>query len=339
MVHRWSATPSAIAGVIFNVLCTRITALLLVSVLFARAAEPAATSPTSACQAIADTLPPLGTVLPPKPALEIMANVPRSVVALHSKMPAGLVFQSTYAGSLNCQRNTGSMEIADTHELVAIPDRFVGGEGALCGDDKVWLVTVSGLPALVDAGPDSLANRVDLDISVWNRTSWSASCRLAIDTEPHYGIVQQFCDNKQCDALAQSAERIANPRPSDWDITQAIHALDTHPMEREKWERMASIALSTRLLGDDLPTFGQPLSSRVWTTSFWDADRGFLPVMVNGELLLGKVGTAGWGNHFGEDVLLAAYRLSDDKLEPVAGYFIGVTARLFHGYNVGDSPP
>ena len=48
----------------------------------------------------------------------------RSVLELKPSTPKGLVLQSTYAGTLNCQRNSLSQVTQSGREQFAIPDRF-----------------------------------------------------------------------------------------------------------------------------------------------------------------------------------------------------------------------
>ena len=66
-------------------------------------------------------------------------------------------------------------------------------------------------------------------------------------------------------------------------------------------------------------------------------DNSFLPVVAGGEVLLVRIGTAGWGDHFGSARLFSAYRLRDDTLEPVAGLYLDVGSRTLADVRVNGS--
>jgi hypothetical protein len=49
------------------------------------------------------------------------------------------------------------------------------------------------------------------------------------------------------------------------------------------------------------------------------------PLSIGGKVLLVRVGHAAFGWRTGQDYLFAAYKLSDDRLAPVAGIFVTKT--------------
>ncbi len=302
--------------------------------MLAIAAEPNPVD-DAACNAIVATLPPLGTRLSAKTIDQVIAELPGSVLELKPSTPKGLVLQSTYAGTLNCQRNSLSQATQSGREQVAILDRFQGGEGALCGPDKVQLVTVAGTPALLEiAGDDS---QVDLDIAQQAGIGWRDPCRLSIEMVPHYGLAERFCSDDTCQALGRIAVQVADFRRGADTSKQALAVDQLTTADQAKWDEIQKLAETRQLLADELPTFGQ-VNTNGSLRSFLDWDTVLLPIPLNGKLLLGKAGTAGFGSHFGSDQLFAAYRQDGDQLQPVAGFYLTVAARSLSGYHVAPSP-
>ena len=99
----------------------------------------------------------------------------------------------------------------------------------------------------------------------------------------------------------------------------------TNRRDRDQWAEMMRLAESRRLAEDDLPTFGQG-NPNGRLDSFVDWGTTLLPAKAGGDLLLGKIGRARFGSHFGSDELFAAYRLVEGQLEPVAGFYLEVSA-------------
>jgi hypothetical protein len=64
-----------------------------------------------------------------------------------------------------------------------------------------------------------------------------------------------------------------------------------------------------------------------------------MPVVVNGHLLLGKIGLAGVSlSHSGSAELFSAYRLNQDRLEPAAGFYMDVVGESLLDVQVTPAP-
>ena len=316
---------------------SRILAGFLAALTTAPASQAETLPHQTVCDAIASSLPPRGTRLSAKPINEVIAAFPGSVLSLQPATVQGLTLESTYAGSLNCQlpklyKNTGGV-----HEEIAIPARFQGGEGALCADDKVQLVAVNHTPALLETALNGRDNRLDLDIAVESSSDWSPPCRLSIETTPRFGITGRLCDGAECKALEKVAVEAADSRHTGDYATHPPKANELSPEKQERWTIMKQLANERKLIKDDLPTFGQEkYVGRLH--SFVDWKTVLTPVEIGSDLLLGKIGTAGFGSHYGSDELFAAYRLIGDKFQPVAGFYLSVVARSLDGYQVNNTP-
>jgi hypothetical protein len=114
-------------------------------------------------------------------------------------------------------------------------------------------------------------------------------------------------------------------------------SIELSTTDQPKWVEMKQLADVRQLIRDELPVFGQA-NTNGSLRSFVDWITVFIPIQLNGSLLLGKVGTAGFGSHFGSDELFAAYRLVGGQFQPVAGFYPGVVARSLSGYQIGQSP-
>ncbi len=139
---------------------------------------------------------------------------------------------------------------------------------------------------------------------------------------------QQFCSGDMCPDLAHMAVQAVDARQVGNPPKQTIEAAKLPAAVQAKWAEMKQLAYARQLKGDELPTFGQA-NTNGSLRSFIDWNTVFVPVQLGGELLLGKVGPAGFGSHFGSDELFAAYKLVGNQLQPVAGFYLSVVARSF----------
>ncbi len=154
---------------------------------------------------------------------------------------------------------------------------------------------------------------------------------------PHYGLAEQFCSDDTCQALGRIAVQVADSRRDTDTPKQAPAVSQLTATDQAKWDEIQQLANTRQLVADELPTFGQ-VNTNGSLRSFLDRDTVFLPIRLNGKLLLGKTGTAGFGSHFGSDQLFAAYRQNGDQLQPVAGFYLTVAARSLSEYHVAPSP-
>ena len=217
------------------------------------------------------------------------------------------------------------------------PLQFQGGEGSLCADDKVKLVTVRHIPALLETAGDERDNSTNLTIASRTGSGWSTPCKLSVKTTLHFGITGRFCVGYRCPALEKAAVYLADARQLGDYATRVPDTDELSAGDQKKWAKMIQLAGERQLMQDYLPTAGQQ-DADLALRSFWDADRNFTPIKLGNDLLLGKVGTAGFGSHFGWGDLFAAYELVGDQFQPVAGFQLSVIARYVDGYQISSSP-
>ncbi len=268
---------------------------------------------------------------------QVIAAFPGSVLSLQSESVAGLILKSTYTGSLNCQLPKLYKITAELSEAIALPKRFQGGEAELCADDNVQLVTVNNTPALFETEHNETDNRLYLYVAVRSGSIWGKTCRLSIETTPLFGITRRFCNGAGCQDLERFAVEAANSRHAGNNATYPPRADDLTLEKQNRWTAMKQLAEQRKILDDNLPTFGKNDHDGS-LRSFVDWKTVFMPVEIGNDLLLGKIGTAGFGIHYGSDKLFAAYRLVDHRFQPVAGFHLSILARSLDGVQVDNNP-
>lgn len=159
---------------------------------------------------------------------------------------------------------------------------------------------------------------------------------------PHYGVKERFCHGDACRALERAARKMADDKLGELGAVPASSELGRP--DQTTWENMLRLAADEKLESGELPTLG------VKTDSYSDglphayyqhsyAEHSFIPVVVGGRLLLGKIGPAGVSpSHAGSAVLFSAYKLTDGHLEPVAGFYLDVVGYTLTGFQVSGSP-
>lgn len=282
------------------------------------------------CENLAALLPPVGTTLPENSTLQMLADRSGSTLTLDPKLLQGLILESTYGGSLNCQRNKLFREEQSNKVPVAIPEWFAGGEGALCAADKVRLSAIKSHPLLID-DDENEPTRSDMIFSVQIDSRWSAPCRLTIETKPHYGIIDAYCDGEICAALARIAVELGD---ADYGGPDPVET--STPSDNATWTKMQQLADNSDLQHERLPTLDKPAETAHRDLDFWNSS--IVPVQIDGKILLGIFGTAGFGSHFGSADLFGVYRLAGEHLEPVAGFTLDVVARTLSGHTVASVP-
>ena len=79
-------------------------------------------------------------------------------------------------------------------------------------------------------------------------------------------------------------------------------------------------------LDDRLPTFGGKITGGYGGTySSFTGGETFVPILVDGQMYLGRIGHAAFAWRTVPDYLFAAYKLDRDSFEPVAGLYIAKT--------------
>lgn len=330
-------------------------------------AQPSLQRSTAACEELSAFLPPVGTALPDKHLVDIIAAEAGSTLRMDSGATEGLSLQSRYAGSLNCQSNTLTRTTPSGTAPVTMPSGFAGGEGDLCAGDQVRLGALHSRPVLIEEDPhDTLT---DLLVSVRQTETWTPTCRLAVRVQWHYRAVERFCQGDLCDMLERFAVRLtdaqaaAPPLHGRYSLTVSVRdgkpistcvgtgcpptwqqlaaridaqraSLNALTPDRQLiWNHMLALADQSHLYAEDLAMSGGNVESGL-THSYFDSD--FLPMVTDKEILLAKIGIAGRGDRFGSGRLFSVYRLRGDALEPVAGFYLGVATRTLIASEFSD---
>ena len=301
-------------------------------------------SAASVCGDLSRSFPPVGTMLPGGSLIEQLATRSGSTFNLRPKMPDGLELRSQIHGTARCQSNSMIQNISGKERIIDIGG-FEGGEGALCGDDRVFLVTISNKPALLDAD-GSQPGKLDLTIASRYGAGWSQACGIKMTLTSKYGAERSYCPGANCAELAnasiQEADAIARQQEADTIAGQSASltiAPDLNGLtvpERALWDQMTRLYENENPNGaSGIATFGQDRSSgNIDVNVGWDTS--VFPVQLNGRLLLGTIGTAGFGSKFGEDKGSTIFGLKNGSLEPVAGFYLNVDGRIITAVEVDN---
>jgi len=277
---------------------------------------PFALGDPSACARIAASLPSAGTELPNLPLLQSLELLSKGAITLPKETSDGLSMESEYGGSLGCQRYHLYRSSPQGRSEVTVPDSYQDGEGRFCAGDEVALMEISGRAALVENTPAE--GSAALRIVERENDGWSKSCRLAVTIKSHYEAAEHSCRGKSCDELTKIGGILADTYGAGEAARAELRARQLPTENVASWTRMVSIATKQNLAWADAPLSG----SSGLPKSYREArDRFFVPIIIDGKLLLGNLGTAGFG--FGIHTygpLLSVYELVGKKLEPIAGY-------------------
>ena len=313
----------------------RVTALFTALLMFPcqlSYAETSHSTDTSICSSLQASLSP-GTLLKARSIADALAANSNSRLRMNNPQRVGdFSLKSTYSGSLSCQRNTLYRVSAAGSVQVAMPQHFAGGEGALCSGDRVRLVTLLDNPALLEEGDRGTTTTITL--SIWSKGAWSLPCHVAVTWRPEYGVREEFCaEDKACSKLRRLAVEISNTRhESPWTDTLESQWYKDEMSEQKTWTKMLELADQQGILQETLPTLGRDTENysdgrphTYYVHSFVNSE--FVPLEVDGKLLLGKIGLAGVAYRTGSAELLSVYQLEGDRLNPIAGFYLDVIGK------------
>jgi hypothetical protein len=176
--------------------------------------------------------------------------------------------------------------------------------------------TVGGEPAFfVQEGMDQ---DFEIGVSLWRNRAWQPECKLSLHFSAAFSIGERFCSGVDCEAAASAALSLAKRIDKNPKLQEQEEVKLSAP-EREAFRKM----LPHRPEGlppfaeRTLPTFGNK-------TEFHDFGCGesLLPVKIDGQLYLGRLGHGSIGWRCYNDFVFALYAPKDDGLEPVAGITI-----------------
>lgn len=181
-------------------------------------------------------------------------------------------------------------------------------ETTFCFDRSAYAGEVAGVPAFIFQS--NRDNVVELSVTPWHDGKWEEACRVTAVFANEFKVTNRFCEGVNCDAMADRALSLV----TDLD--------DSSPRGFGLVNKLAGDAA----LDDQVPTFGGQVSGRYGSAySSFAGGQVFLPVVVDRQMYVGRIGHAAFAWRTVPDYLFAAYRVQGDHLEPVAGLYITKT--------------
>jgi hypothetical protein len=222
---------------------------------------------------------------------------------------SSLAMAEVIQGSLSCQYFVFfNSPPAGAAEMIAEPPIAQSTHGPrFCWKSSGYAGAVTGIPAFIVA--DDEDNIVKLSFTPWRDGQWQQSCQVAIKFDALFEVTDRFCDGVDCTEGAKQAlalaKRVDGGATGDGD-TAAFKALKKLAEEDPP--------------GNQLPTFGGSIQARPF--SEFAPEPVIVPLVVDGQTYLGRVGHAAFAWRVSPDYLVAIYKKRGDKLEPVAGFYI-----------------
>jgi hypothetical protein len=295
----------------------------------------------AACLAVAATLRSLHDASVPsgQSVADLAAAVPGSPLRLDDRVGRGLTLESSYAGSLNCQ----SPRLREMRDGVAteldMPAPFGPQEGSHCGSDRVRLVSIHGIPGLLDetSRPGRQGTESELVLSLRVGSRWTDACQLRAVTEASYTVAIASCRTGSCGEFSVLAARYSGAHHGLRGVGRLPTAEDLPPDQRARYADLVRLASDAGIdRADEVPLFGDGAAigaaradPRCYLT-FDGTGREFFPFVAGDRVLLGKIGHDGFGfgaHSGGPNDALAVYEGATSGLRPVAGFCVVAEAR------------
>jgi hypothetical protein len=234
---------------------------------------------------------------------------PSSMPTIHRFGRSSLYLSPTIQGTAYCQRFIffEAPAGATAHTTEAPPIVQTADETAFCWKRSGVAGEIAGVPAfIVQSDKDST---VELSVTPWRGGKWENACRVTVTFANDFEATDRFCQGVNCDAMAERARWLA-------EGLDKSHRFGSGILYRKE------LAADGRL-DDYLPTFGGKIQDgyRASYTEF-ASDTIFLPIVVGSEMFLGRIGHAAFAWRTAPNYLFAAYRMTGNRLEPVAGIYI-----------------
>lgn len=253
--------------------------------------------------------------------------------------------KSTYVGSANCQRPHLYQQIDGVEKEISVPPRFVPEEGSHCMGERVYLISLNGVLGLLDETPWPMTPGIVMSLKEGD--TWTPECSVNTLEKPHYQVAIASYASKSSGALTDAIERYVNGNPITigWSPLKestfpAVSSLS--PAQHVIYSKMLDIAADFSMdEKSTVPFFGSPDSQEdlMYSTgcrSYFDyGDGSFFPILLNGELLLGKIGTDGRDGSPNDAV--AVYALVSGKLKPYAGFCVKEKGQTIESFTLGQT--
>lgn len=311
--------------------------LCLAEAYTARASELAAplSGDDGVCSALGRTIRAanIGTLSSEDWLADRIAGVAGSPLRL-DKLVHGYVLKTSVQGSLYCESAYLSQERQGKLQEISIPADFAPEEGSHCGADRVRLASVNGIPGLLHEWKQSGGNGEIDSIGVSLRVDgfWEKECFLRVRTQAEYHVAVGSCADSKCGNLNEFASRLAASNRGLAGAQKFPSESDLSGDQRTRYSQMLQIAVSENLAtSSQVPYFGS-LSAQMDARENSRCEIGFdglggtlFPAVVDGEILLGKIGADGFGlgaHSGGPNDAIALYRFTDGKLQAIAGFCV-----------------
>jgi hypothetical protein len=170
-------------------------------------------------------------------------------------------------------------------------------------------------------------------VSLRIQDHWTNECEVDISTSATYQVAFESCSGSSCVSLAKLALRYSNnrhglaskpPLPTEADLNDKQKAAYWSLQYAAGVDRLSESGDLPFVQEEERAKMGQ-FSSGGCLLSFDGLGGALIPIIADGEVLLGKIGTDGFGlgaHSGGPDDVLAVYRLIDGTLNPVAAFCI-----------------
>ena len=286
------------------------------------------------CYALMKFLPPPGTIVDGD-AASIIAKRAGKTFVIDSSLNEGLSIKYLDDNAGDCP----AIRLYQNTQAGRVAVKLPNGSGSYCGNIPIneWpsfsIAEISGTQALLARSGSSL------EVTRRAPSGWGPSCSIDLTLVTAYSVSKALCQEAQCAFLEQIAPHLAEfvTRGDGSQPTPGLVALwnaEAPPSDEQRWEAMRRIGLATLRRA---PFVGSGKEADGLLTYFDDQNgtqyssyngivvtpgevTAFVSIKFRNELLLGKIGAEGFGCcHVSETELLSVYRLTADKLEPIAG--------------------
>ncbi|MCA0304059.1 MAG: hypothetical protein LCH95_16770 [Proteobacteria bacterium] len=195
------------------------------------------------------------------------------------------------------------------------PSRLLKGpEGVGLGEDAAFCFGSEGHAGEIDGVPAFIVQRddqdaVELSVVPWRDLQWQKTCRVTLSFDNAFAATERFCKGVDCEQMAEQAQGLA--KELDESLRQGPGLPD-----------LSRLSAQARL-DKRIPTFGEePKSNDHAVYAEFQGDALFVPIVVADTMYLARIGRAGFAWRRSPNYLFAAYRMTGDHLEPVAGIYV-----------------
>jgi hypothetical protein len=207
---------------------------------------------------------------------------------------------------------------------------------ALCALSALTAVSIDGVAALWIEQSGAFSNAPEessILVAALRDGAFEPPCSLVVDYAMTEEAVHAFCDGVDCVGLIRSAQILAM-RLRQKETAESLGAGvlgGGRPSDEEAAYRRLAAIVAAETQPVELPTFGAAVDTPY--TTF--ADQVVFPLRLgDGHIYLARMGHGGFGWRQTPDILLAVYRLRDDRAVGVASVYVRVRRRGIVGVTI-----